>query len=585
MSSDSIRRLVKGGVFAVASFLTVSAAHAEINRPAETNASPQTQIAQASEADEDSTTNALTAREKARPEAPADAEGRLERIRKRGRLIVGVKSDYPPWGMVNDEGSLVGMEADLAADVADALGVGLELTAVTTSNRLRKLEDGSIDLVIATMGDTPQRREISGLLQPHYYSSGVDLLTPEDTPFTSWGQLRGRTVCLTAGAYYNRTIIDRYLINPATFNGTRDTQLALRDGRCVGWAYDNTSLARLVQKGEWSNYDRPLPTILSTPWAVAVSQEESGKAWGRFVSNMVAHWHRSGHLLQVEKKWGLPESEFLRQQHEVWSRKDANGGYICNRGPDGEFPDSCLNQQLAQSLDSGEGANNVALFFKNTLGLDLSPLYDSFDRQKLLSGIGMTILLSLGAILGSVGFGILLSLTVRRGHPVVSLPVRGLISVARTTPPILQLYILFFGLGGILASGYGLTLSGFAVAVFVLSLYAGASNAVILSAAMDHLDEEGFGGHLRRVLPAAIERGYEGLVANSVNIVKAAGLASTIAVPEIISSTNSIITDRGNPTAMMNILLIFYFVFVLAVLGLLKHSKGLVKRWLHQASS
>jgi len=133
-----------------------------------------------------------------RPTPPKSAGGRLDLIRKRGRLIVGVKADYPPWGMVDANGNLVGMEADLAADVARALGMDLELVAVTTSNRLKKLEDGSVDLVIATMGDTPRRRELSGLLLPHYYSSGVDILTHKDTPFTSWGQLRGRTICLTA---------------------------------------------------------------------------------------------------------------------------------------------------------------------------------------------------------------------------------------------------------------------------------------------------------------------------------------------------------------------------------------------------
>lgn len=514
-----------------------------------------------------------------RPAPPAEAEGRLDLIEKRGRLIVGVKADYAPWGMVDENGTLVGMEADLAADVARALGVDLELVPVTTSNRLQKLEDGAVDLVIATMGDTPKRRELSGLLLPHYYASGVDILTHKDTPFTSWGQLRGRSICLTAGAYYNRTIISRYLIDPVVFKGTRDTQLGLRDGRCVGWAYDNTSLARLLKKPTWADYSMPLPTILSTPWAVAVRKDQQDRAWGRFVSDMVAHWHRSGYLLAVERAWGLPESAFLRRQHEQWSRLDADGKPVCRRGSDGEFPPRCLNQAITRGLAGEAAKGGLAAFLVDDLGLDLSPLYDSFDRARLLRGIGTTVLLSLVAIIGSVASGIAFALILKSGGPVARAPVWALTTVARMTPPILQLYILFFGLGGLLASGYGLTLSGFVVASVVFSLYAGSANAVVLATALDHMGEAGEGRTPWQQVLHAIDRAYEGLVANCVNIVKAAGLASTIAVPEIISATNGIITQRGNDFAMMNLLLIFYFVFVLLVMGLLKHFKGWVARW------
>ena len=105
------------------------------------------------------------------------------------------------------------------------------------------------------------------------------------------------------------------------------------------------------------------------------------------------------------------------------------------------------------------------------------------------------------------------------------------------TPPILQLYILFFGLGGLLAGRAGFAPGSFLVAAVVLSLYAGATNAVLLrggarAAARASVPASG----RRRLMPAAVERCYEGLASTSVNIVKAAGLASTIALPEAISA-------------------------------------------------
>ncbi len=146
------------------------------------------------------------------------------------------------------------------------------------------------------------------------------------------------------------------------------------------------------------------------------------------------------------------------------------------------------------------------------------------------------------------------------------------------TPPILQLYVVFFGLGGLLAARGGVSPGSFAVAAAVFSLYAGATNSVLIGAALAQLQEErpGVAGH--RLLPAAIDRCYEGLVSTSVNIVKAAGLASTIALPEIVSAVNAAIAEGASAATMMNLLVVFYFLFVLAVLGLLRLGRGLVLR-------
>ena len=46
-----------------------------------------------------------------------------KKVMERGKIIVGVKADYKPWGFRSDTGAIVGMEADMAKDVADAMGV------------------------------------------------------------------------------------------------------------------------------------------------------------------------------------------------------------------------------------------------------------------------------------------------------------------------------------------------------------------------------------------------------------------------------------------------------------------------------
>src|SRR5437870_9544381 len=56
----------------------------------------------------------------------------LDKIKQRGTLIVGTKPDYKPFGFRDPTGAIVGFEPDLAKDVADKLGVKLELEPVVS---------------------------------------------------------------------------------------------------------------------------------------------------------------------------------------------------------------------------------------------------------------------------------------------------------------------------------------------------------------------------------------------------------------------------------------------------------------------
>ena len=64
---------------------------------------------------------------------------RWNKVMKRGKIVIGVKADYKPWGYRNTSGGLVGMEIDMAKDVAAAMGVKLEMVPVQSSTRVQFL--------------------------------------------------------------------------------------------------------------------------------------------------------------------------------------------------------------------------------------------------------------------------------------------------------------------------------------------------------------------------------------------------------------------------------------------------------------
>ena len=70
-----------------------------------------------------------------------------------------------------------------------------------------------------------------------------------------------------------------------------------------------------------------------------------------------------------------------------------------------------------------------------------------------------------------------------------------------------------------------------------------------------------------RRLPRVLRLAYAAVVASLINVVKATGMASAIAVPELISASTAIVAEQGNPAVMMNVLMLIYFLLVMLVMS------------------
>ncbi len=238
------------------------------------------------------------------------------KVMQRGKIVVGVKADYKPWGYRNSDGSLVGMEIDMAREVADTLGVEIDIVAVQSSNRMQFLEQGKIDLMIATMSDRKDRRAIVGIVGPNYYTSGTNLLAPDALNFTEWEQIRGKPVCGKQGAFYNQIVEKRYGAVVVAFTGNAEAKQALRDKKCIGFVYDDSSIMADLASGNWDGFGMPMPTEDDNPWALAVPKAEQNCVFGRFMSGMQYNWLKDGTLVELEAKWGIQPTTFLATQKE-----------------------------------------------------------------------------------------------------------------------------------------------------------------------------------------------------------------------------------------------------------------------------
>src|SRR5262245_22125099 len=243
----------------------------------------------------------------------ASAAQTLDKIKQRGVLVVGTKADYKPFGFRDANGAIVGFEPDLAKDVADRLGVRLQLEPVVSANRMQFLQQGRIDLMIATMNVTQERRQTVGIVDPSYYASGVNVLAIKRAALKTWEQLKNQKICAIQGAWYNKVVAEKYGADIVAFRGQTESETALLKGNCIGWMYDDTAFLERLGDPKWAAFEMPLETILDEPWGVAVKLEERNGPWGQYIARTLTDWHRSGKLVEVEKKWNIPPSGFLKR--------------------------------------------------------------------------------------------------------------------------------------------------------------------------------------------------------------------------------------------------------------------------------
>jgi polar amino acid transport system substrate-binding protein len=249
--------------------------------------------------------------------------GSMDDVKARGELVVGVKADYPPYGFRDKDGQIVGLEPDLAADLAKRLGVSLKIVTVLSSNRLEFLQDGKIDLIIATLSITDDRRKAAGIIDPPYYGAGAGLLVRHNVRIDEASELKSQTICAVEGNIFLIELRSRApKVTTLIFNDVPSGEQALLEGRCEGLFFNDNLLffKKQSQPDRFKDYDvLQLIDIDPLLWGIAAKRGEEHSALGKFVSQAIVDWHRSGFLLNVEKKWLGSNTGLLRALNVKWT--------------------------------------------------------------------------------------------------------------------------------------------------------------------------------------------------------------------------------------------------------------------------
>lgn len=246
--------------------------------------------------------------------ATAHADATLDKIKQRGKLSVGVDAPEPPFGLLDTTtGKVGGFQTDLARDIAKRLGVELEVVPVHASTRVQFLQAGKVDLLIANIQWTQERSEILSFAPTPYNLVGGAAIVAKSSGIHKWEDLRGKVACVSQGSNFAKPLQETYGAVVKGLKGIPESLLALKGGTCAASVHIQPAMLQTLtgaSAAEWTDFELatqdqliPSPTVVWTRRNEADTQA--------YVDQAIQEWHRSGLLVTLSKKYGVPDAYFV----------------------------------------------------------------------------------------------------------------------------------------------------------------------------------------------------------------------------------------------------------------------------------
>jgi polar amino acid transport system substrate-binding protein len=99
-------------------------------------------------------------------------------IKSKGKVVIGIQGDNPPWGFVNSSGKQEGLDAEIGELYGKYLGVPVEFVPLEVANRIPALTAGRVDVLFATMAMLPDRAKAVQYSKP-YVANIILLIAPK----------------------------------------------------------------------------------------------------------------------------------------------------------------------------------------------------------------------------------------------------------------------------------------------------------------------------------------------------------------------------------------------------------------------
>ena len=234
----------------------------------------------------------------------ASAGSAMDRIMKKGVLVVGTSGAQPPMTATTKKGEIIGLDADISRAMADAMGVKVKFVSMPFAKLLPALEADKVDMVLSGMTITPKRNQKVAFVGP-YFVGGKGILAVAEK-YAALQQAKGLdTPEVTVAALKNSTSqkFAETLMSKAKLILTNSYEEAidlLFKGKIDVIVADFTFCALTAYRYQDKGLIAGKSPLTFEPLGIAMSEDTLLLNW---VNNFMNFLQGSGKLKEMGVKW------------------------------------------------------------------------------------------------------------------------------------------------------------------------------------------------------------------------------------------------------------------------------------------
>ena len=240
----------------------------------------------------------------------------LDEVKKRGVVRVGVRQDVPGFGIVDEKGATVGVDIDVATELASRLGVKVELVPVTAATRIPLLQQGRLDMIVATLTHYRERDKVVDFTIGYFWT-GQKLMVKKAGAIKSVADMAGKRAGTTVGALAlkNLAAAQPKAIGQ-TFEGYPEAFLAMQQGLIDAVVADIIILAGLrANAPKPDDYVIVGDSLGGGDYAIGVRENDS--KWRDALNFALQDMWKDGAWDKIYAKWIGPGTKLNLDKAEI----------------------------------------------------------------------------------------------------------------------------------------------------------------------------------------------------------------------------------------------------------------------------
>jgi glutamate transport system substrate-binding protein len=219
----------------------------------------------------------------------------MAELAEAGSITVGTKFDQPLFGLVGPDGVPVGFDVEIAKIVASELGISednIEWVETISANREPFIQDGQVDIVVATYTINDERKEIVDFAGPYFEAGQMIMVLESNTDINGPDDIAGKTVCTVEGSTPAENIRTNYPEAELSLTGAySDCLEPLRNGQVDALSTDNVILSGFVDQnpGEFKLVGDP---FTEEPYGIGL--EKGDDEFRDFINDVLEESYEDG---------------------------------------------------------------------------------------------------------------------------------------------------------------------------------------------------------------------------------------------------------------------------------------------------